>query len=318
MAQQTIRVQVPGHGIIEFPAGTSQDEMKVALLKLPPLREGGATTTAQTQTQKDPKSELHPLARLGGAVVDFTTGFAKGAGDTAVSLGQAVHKIPGVSRAVDTLYGQEGLSEASFPAASQELEATNNAQKAGKAAEFVAEMAIPVSRAVKAASRVIPTTAKAAEKFQDVMGAAKNVAVDVTEPGNVALRIYQLSERGGSMPKAVRDFLKRTTDPEKGAMTYAEARDFASNISRLSANEFGRLTPAIGREIHGLRVALNKAVAQAAAKVGKGEDYAAAMTEYARAKRLQAAWEYGKKWALPTGLAAVGAAYANKALNRGR
>jgi hypothetical protein len=36
------------------------------------------------------------------------------------------------------------------------------------------------------------------------------------------------------MPMAVRKFLNRITDPEKAQMNYEEARDFASNISRLS------------------------------------------------------------------------------------
>src|SRR5207253_11041554 len=102
--------------------------------------------------------------------------------------------------------------------------------------------------------------------------------------GEVALRIQQLADRGASMPQAVSKFLRRITDPEKAEMTYEEARDFASNISRLSANEFQRLSPVVAKEVAGLRVTLNRAVADAAGKAGKGQEYAQAMTEYARAK----------------------------------
>lgn len=142
------------------------------------------------------------------------------------------------------------------------------------------------------------------------MAAAKNVPVDVEAPGQVALRIQQLAERGGSMPKAVRDFLKRVTDPEKPAMVYEELRDFASNISRLSANEFGRLTPAVAREVHALRLAINKSAEGAAAQAGKGGEYLSAMNEYRNAARGRELWDATKKnvlrYAVPGGIGAYG------------
>lgn len=70
-------------------------------------------------------------------------------------------------------------------------------------------------------------------------------------------------------------------------MVYEEARDFASNISRLSADEFGRLTPALAREVANLRVVLNKANAMAAKQAGKLDEYEAAMREYAAAMRVR-------------------------------
>ena len=142
------------------------------------------------------------------------------------------------------------------------------------------------------------------------MGAAKDVPIDVSAPGNVALRIYELAERGASMPKSVRDFLKRVTDPEKATLTYSEARDFASNISRLSANEMGRLTPVVANEVHKLRLALNKSVEVAARQAGKGDDYLAAMREYARAMKVRGAAEKTKdaiiNKLIPGGIAVYG------------
>lgn len=133
----------------------------------------------------------------------------------------------------------------------------------------------------KGATVAMPSKVRAGAKFQEVMKAAKDAPVDVSEPGNVALRIMELAERGGTMPKAVRDFLKRVTDPEKAAFAYGEARDFASNISRLSTNDMMKMTPALKREVGNLRVALNKAVEGAARSVGKADQYKAAMREYA-------------------------------------
>jgi hypothetical protein len=104
------------------------------------------------------------------------------------------------------------------------------------------------------------------------------------------------------MPKVVRDFLRRSTDPNKPPITYEEARDFYSNISRLSANEFQRLTPALTREVGKLRVALNRALEGAAGTVGKGAEYQAAMNEYRRAaswrELADSAMKYGKKAAI--------------------
>jgi hypothetical protein len=37
--------------------------------------------------------------------------------------------------------------------------------------------------------------------------------VDITAPGNKALEIADYASSGGTMPKVVRDFINRTTDP---------------------------------------------------------------------------------------------------------
>lgn len=218
-----------------------------------------------------------------GAAGDVVTGALKGAAHTVLDLGQTAHAIPGVSKAVDALYGTPGLSDASFKQARNDTAYANTAQKVGGVAEAVAELAMPVTKAAEA----VPSTARAGRAFQDVMGAAKSILIDVSEPGKVALRINELAERGGSMPMAARKFLKRVTNPNLADMTYEEARDFASNISRLSADEYGRLTPVVSREVANLRVALNKSIAEAAQKAGKLSEYESAMKEYARAARLR-------------------------------
>jgi hypothetical protein len=149
----------------------------------------------------------------------------------------------------------------------------------------LATAAIP--SVVKGVRSQIPSMARAGVRFQEVMGAAKNVPVNVSDPGNVALRIQQLAERGGSMPKVARDFLRRVTDPTKPSMTYEEARDFYHNISRLSADEFNRLTPVMKREVGNLRVALNRSIEGAAQQAGKLAEYRAAMAEYARRAHVE-------------------------------
>lgn len=154
----------------------------------------------------------------------------------------------------------------------------------------------------------IPTRAKAGQKFQEVMGAVGEKAVDVAQPGNIALRIGELAERGGSMPKVVRDLLRRATDPTKGSISYQEMRDFYSNVSRLSADEMKRLAPVIRTQLGALREAMHETLARTAASGGKEAVYRAAMREYAMASWLR---EVAKKAAKYTA-GALGAATAYK------
>lgn len=260
-------------------AAPSEDDV-LAFLKSNP-------TAPQKSAPAAEGSGLGTMASAFQAAKDVGIGAAKGAAHSAIDAGRMVapvlRQIPGVSNYVAT--------PEQFQQARDATPYSNTAQQIGGGLETLGELAIPVGKAATVAKEIIPTTAKAGAKFQQVMASAKNMPVSITAPGQVALRISELAERGGSMPKAVRNFLTRVTDPSKGDLVYEEARDFASNISRLSADEYGRLTPVIGREVANLRVALNKAVAEAAGKAGKGKEYAEAMTEYARAMKIRGVFE---------------------------
>lgn len=235
------------------------------------------------------------------------TGFHRGMGGAAVDL------VQGAVSQVGSLMRDKLAADQPNVTPPEVLDVETPQTGAGEMGAFlpdVAAMAVPVGGAVKgagAAVNAIPRVARAGEKFQEVMGAAKNIPIDVKDVGDAALRIQQLADRGGSMPLAVRKLLNRLTDPNKAAMTYEESRDFASNISRLSVNEFGRLTPAVAREVANLRVVLNQANARAAELAGKGAEYKSAMREYARAMKLREAVDSamkGAKKGLPVATAA--------------
>jgi hypothetical protein len=93
------------------------------------------------------------LAHIAG---DLATGAVKGAGQTAANLGRLIHKVPGVSAAVDELYGTPGLSGHSFDEADKVLEPANAAERVGKVGEQIAEVAIP-SRMVSSAAGAVAT-----------------------------------------------------------------------------------------------------------------------------------------------------------------
>jgi len=164
----------------------------------------------------------------------------------------------------------------------------------------------------------IPNRARAGANFQAVMGSAGKVPVDIANAGNTALRIMTMAERGGTMPKVVRDFLRRATDPHKGPIDYEELRDYATNISRLSADETRRLSPVIRRELGNLRVLINHAAEQAAESVGKGAQYRSAMREYALRSNIDETiddlWT-GLKRALPWGTVTATGTYVGNRLS---
>lgn len=293
--------------------------------------EGGppseADILASLNASPTPTRQADAKPSMMGTALDVMKGIGKGALHTVLDAGDLASKVPvgmltgkpgeTIGSAVDAMYGTPGLSEKAFPAAREATAYTNAPQALGGALETVGELVLPSVKAAQA----VPTVGKAAAKFQAVMGAAKTIPVDISAPGSIALRIQELAERGGSMPRAVRQFILRVTDPQKAPLAYEESRDFASNISRLSADEFNRLTPVIKDQVVKLRLSLNQANAKAAALAGKGAEYTEAMKEYMRAKQFENVWEAVKKGAtkaLPYGLAGGAAGLGYEAASKVR
>lgn len=238
------------------------------------------------------------LKGAGGAAVDMLQGAAAPTAQMIYGGGDLIRRGLGMERIIDKPYVQAAMDAPDTVA--------------GKIGEYGPAVAGLGQLAANVGSKLLPNAARAGRNFQNVMGAARNIPINVEGPGNVALRIEELAQRGGSMPKAVRDFL----NTKKSAMTYEVARDFASNISRLSVNEMGRLTPVMAREVANLRVALNQSVAEAAKQAGKLPEYKAAMREYAQAMKIRDAVDAAVKGAKKAALPAAGAAGAGYWLTR--
>jgi polyhydroxyalkanoate synthesis regulator phasin len=134
--------------------------------------------------------------------------------------------------------------------------------------------------------------ARAAQNIQGATQAAKGAVVNTEKAGQAGLRAIDLQATGGRMPRVVQQFMQRVTTPGKGDLTFEEARDFYSNISRLSANEYNALNPTMQRQVGAMRQALHEALVESAETVGKGGQYAKGISEYARSAR---AAEAGRK-----------------------
>lgn len=178
---------------------------------------------------------------------------------------------------------------------------------------LAAAVAEPV---VLAGANKIPRFSRASENFETVMGAAERVPVDLDDAGKVALRIHEIADRGTTLPSPVRKFIERITNPNKGPMEYRELRDWASNISGLSAKDWQTVNAKVGGQIHELRIALNKAAENAARAVGKGDAYTAAMKEYAQASRMREGVKEVKKAAVKSLPWAAGGALGSWTLRR--
>jgi len=118
------------------------------------------------------------------------------------------------------------------------------------------------------------------------------------------LRAMDLNERGNNAPRVVKQLLKRTTEPEAPPLTYKEARDFGSSLSRMSSHEAQRMTPAMKAQVSQLAKAFSGDTQAAAEAVGRGDDFVKAMRDYSRASRNA---EIAKKVAKWGGAATAGA-----------
>lgn len=196
----------------------------------------------------------------------------------------------------------------------EDIHAKNYTGAAGDASALTAIASLP--KAIEKAPEIgnlkaslldkFPSVDRAGEKFQSVSKVAGAHTVNVTPSLSDALFKYQeLVDTGGSRSLAVSKLLNRLTNPDKGPLTYDEARLFQSNISRLSADETQRLTPVMKRQVGQIASELNGAVENTAAGAGKLSDFRAAMEEYSKAKTNEARAAALKKWAIKAGAAAT-------------
>ena len=163
--------------------------------------------------------------------------------------------------------------------------------------------------AAEGAAGLIPSTERAGRKFQEVMGAARDVPIKAGEPIAEATRGKEIASRGGQLPKILRDFVRRTSDVSAPPITYEEARDFYTN-ARLSMSEYLQNKPNMWRQVTIFKKALGDAVQQAAQEAGKGPEYRSAMDEYRKAIVMQNLIKSAAKIGIPLALGYEG----NKAL----
>ena len=118
-------------------------------------------------------------------------------------------------------------------------------------------------------------------KAVDQAATDANLTVDASAAADKALRIWNSTNLAGSKPQFVQRFLNRVTAPDASPLTYQEARDLYSNVSRLSVDEMNRLTPKMKMMVGDFVRTLDGSIRDAAASIGQGENYSNAMKGFA-------------------------------------
>lgn len=277
------------------------------------VSEGGDEFEITEEPTAPPRTEKKPTWSQSLGLNEPTTspmvGFMRGAGSGIVDLAQgAVSNVTGQLNAKldaenENRRANGGRETATLPRVQNP---ESFAGDVGNVMPMIAETVATGRIGTNAVVDALPNAARAGRGFEQVMSAAGDVPVNVEAAGKSALRVMELAERGGTMPKAVRDLLKRVTDPAKPAMTYRESRDFASNLGKLSVDEMNRLKPIVKREVANMAAELNKANADAAKLAGKAVEYKSAMREYANAMRMRDALDTAIKHSKKAALGAAG------------
>lgn len=209
--------------------------------------------------------------------VDVAIGAAKGGGNTAIGLGELVHRIPGVSRAVDAIYGEPGLSARAFPAAREAVRPTNTAQRVGFTGEQMAEFFVPGGAATKLAQ--VPKAALTTlAQTGNVADAGVSGAITAAVPGaSTIARASQFFKKG-----AIKDITRALAPTKEWAKVDA-----------------ARIAPEmLARGVKGSRDAMLKLADEASdvvgAKLGDAYRVAAASGQTISGQMIQAELELAK------------------------
>lgn len=163
--------------------------------------------------------------------------------------------------------------------------------------EGAAKIGETAGKAVDAAKSVIPSSERAGQVMSKLKEAIGTHPVEMTdELSQATSRAQELADNGNTLPTAMRKFINRVTDPEKGHLTYTEARDFLTKFGGMTAEEATKIAPAMGRQIKGVAGALRNALSETAGRAGKLEEFQSSMKEYSSAKKLEEITEYVKEY----------------------
>src|SRR5436190_13762978 len=136
-------IEIPGVGTIAFPDSMSDADIATASAKIFREKQGAFAIQAEPTSPS-------LLRQAGEAVENLGLGAVKGVGQSVIGAGRLVQMIPGVTRAVDALYGSPGISEEAMRQAEELVRPQGVAQHLGKGAEQIAELIVPGSKLAQA------------------------------------------------------------------------------------------------------------------------------------------------------------------------
>lgn len=287
-------VDIPGTGVVEFPDSMSDDQISSAIqsqhqstpappgVPRPPLPHGLSTASDNPSAAPGSIDRLQSNPSL-GAMGGMMTRAAdpQAAGQVLKEEGKGIALGASVVAPIVT-------GGASIPIQALVNAASGGVQSAvtGGSAKQVATSTV-LGGGLGALSGTIPRASQAIQMFKQLAKIGPKSEVAVSAAAGPASQIMEEAAAGGSMPKVVRNFLSRMTDPGKPPLTYEEARRFYSNASRVSADENMRLTDNMKRLLGNFREGLHQDITANRAQFGVAEQYKEAMNTFSRAKKFE-------------------------------
>jgi len=227
---------------------------------------------------------------------------------------------------------------AKVPSSGIHLEPNNFGQRMGYGAEKFLEPFAMLPTGIEA-GEALPSTVRAANTIQDITSAAKNVEVPFSAARTAMQNFGEETAAGLPSKNVMNKFARRLNPPEprlnqlqqmqadlsgesapmaREPINFPEARRFYKNVSRTTAKpSFLRAqlenpqNPDYRRVAGIVRNAMHQDLTDAAETIGRGQEYADAVREYANAARLNEMAKKVTKYAVPAavGAAGLGAGY---------
>lgn len=292
----TTRVQLPDGNVGEFPATMKPEEIEAVLAK-------------QYPPPAPPETMGHKAM---GVAKDFGKGIAESVGGTLDTIGApagwAAHKMgfaqetPEQRQQQEQLFKPANATQAVGAGLGDAAQAMLPVEKAlpiiGKAGEAAGEFAKPVLNKISELNQAwnpLPLRSRAVNAMKLIENEAKDVPVHMQNTEPAVSQYLQHVDTGGERSGPVMGKLaERMGNFEQGPILYPEARQFYKNIGHEAAKP-GFLRRAMEpagmadtrRVVGGAGNALKTDIGNAAQTIGRGEDLANAMKEYASNAKLR-------------------------------
>jgi Transglycosylase SLT domain len=151
------------------PADPTKRQPRPGDIHVPTAEEVQRATTVAADLNKPPAPAWYDPDQLLQTGKELVGGAAKQAVAGASKLGEQLHRIPGVTSAVDWAYGTPGLSEHAFKSVRDETQLSTPTEKVGAAGEQIGEALAGGSALANASGRVV---AKVAPRLAPYVGSA--------------------------------------------------------------------------------------------------------------------------------------------------
>ena len=217
-----------------------------------------------------------------GVIAGAVKHVARTSRELATSAGRAVESVT-------------GMDLPDLPAPLTDIENRNQWQQLGTRGVQAAEtygtlQAVPgvVAAAKEGGARVLGlSSARAGRNMETALAGAKGRPVNADGAGAQALDLIDdRTAFAEYVPRVVDKFVAQATDPTT-PLSPAAAQRFVTKFSRLSANDYQKLTPETQHKIAAIRDALREAIAETTGT----DQYIAGVREYRRAKQAAKTWE---------------------------